>query len=424
MTNPYIPVNLTPKQLAAISAPFREIFYGGQAGGGKSIALLAAAALFVDQPGYNAIVFRKTYSDLALPDAIMDVSHQWWANTDATWSEKKKRWRFPSGATVSFGYMDHPNHRYRYQGAQFQFVGFDELTQFERILYLYLFSRQRRVKTLNVPLRMMSASNPGNIGHDWVYHRFMEEPGNTRLFIPAGLADNPYIDAESYVESLGELDEIERKQLLEGLWISAGDVSRFLPNLTVWDRNVDPTLPPWNPREPVVLAADAGVTDDHFGLVGVSRHPLRRNDLAVRFSASWKPQKGQPLDYDGTEYDPGPARVINQLRKSYNIIQMTYDPYQLHYLATRLSNMGLWTSEFNQGTDRVKADKQLYDLIMHQRLSHDGTHDELREALNNSNKQYNKEDRSYRMVKRTREQKIDLAVALSMATSRALELEL
>src|SRR5208337_779339 len=34
---------------------------------------------------------------------------------------------FPSGATIQFGFLDSQNDRFQYQGAELQFVGFDEL---------------------------------------------------------------------------------------------------------------------------------------------------------------------------------------------------------------------------------------------------------------------------------------------------------
>jgi predicted phage terminase large subunit-like protein len=65
---------------------------------------------------------------------------------------------------------------------------------------------------------MRSTSNPGGIGHDWVRARFVDahEPG--RLFIPAGLSDNPHLDREDYLASLDNLDAITRAQLLNGDW--------------------------------------------------------------------------------------------------------------------------------------------------------------------------------------------------------------
>ena len=79
----YIPHEPTPKQQAFLLLPHREAFYGGAAGGGKSEALLMAALQYVDVPGYAALLLRKTYQDLMLPNALMDRSEQWLGTTDA-----------------------------------------------------------------------------------------------------------------------------------------------------------------------------------------------------------------------------------------------------------------------------------------------------------------------------------------------------
>jgi hypothetical protein len=193
--------------------------YGGAAGGGKSDALLMGALQYVHVPGYSAILFRRTYQDLNLPGAIMARSHEWLAGTGATWNGTDKRWTFPSGATLSFGYLDTDRDRFRYQSAEFQFIGFDELTQFPEGWYRYLFSRLRRRAGVNVPLRMRSATNPGGVGHEWVRRRFINPGAREKPFIPARLDDNPSLDADEYREALAELDSTTRKQLEEGLWI-------------------------------------------------------------------------------------------------------------------------------------------------------------------------------------------------------------
>ncbi len=195
--------------------PDLEVLFGGSAGGGKSDALLAAALQYVHIPDYAAILFRRTYSDLALPGALMDRAHEWLQGTSARWREQTKTWTFPSGATLSFGYLEAEKDKYRYQSAEFQFVGFDELTQFEESQYRYLFSRLRRLEGGEVPLRMRSASNPGGVGHEWVRNRFIE---GDHPFIAAGLRDNPHIDQEEYIKSLMHLDPVTREQLLEGDW--------------------------------------------------------------------------------------------------------------------------------------------------------------------------------------------------------------
>lgn len=231
----------------------REAFYGGAAGGAKSSALLMAALEFVNTAGYSALLLRRTYADLSKPGALMDRANGWLRNTSAKWNEQKKQWLFPSGASLTFGYLDTENDKYQFQGAEFQFIGFDELSQFTESQYLYLFSRLRRLATSDIPLRMRSASNPGGVGARWVYKRFIPEkftPNDAleakvwwkegtdetgrefkRAFIPARLQDNPHLDREQYEEFLNELDPITREQLLRGDWLISerGDI------LSMWD---------------------------------------------------------------------------------------------------------------------------------------------------------------------------------------------
>lgn len=214
LRNEYIPHKPAQKQAQFCLSLAPELLYGGAAGGGKSDALLMAALQFVSVPGYAALLLRRSYRDLALPGAIMDRAAEWLRNTKARWLPLEYRWVFPSGASLTFGYLQNDNDKYRYQSAEFQYVGFDETTQFELPQYLYLFSRLRRGVGMTVPLRMRCASNPGGVGHAWVKERFI----TPKRFIPATLADNPFIDQESYIASLNRLDMITRAQLLNGDW--------------------------------------------------------------------------------------------------------------------------------------------------------------------------------------------------------------
>ena len=121
----FIPHKPTPKQLAFLLLPCREAFYGGSAGGGKSAALLMAALQYIDHPGYAALILRRTYADLALPGALMDRAHEWLGGSAARWNSAEHSWTFPSGATLTFGYLEMEIHKFRYQSAEFQFCAFD-----------------------------------------------------------------------------------------------------------------------------------------------------------------------------------------------------------------------------------------------------------------------------------------------------------
>lgn len=204
-----------------MTTPKKELLFGGAAGGGKSDWLLMEALQYVQHSSdYSAIIFRRTHQDLKLEGALIPRSHEWLGQTDATWNGQDKKWTFPSGATLTFGYLKYEKHKYRYQSSEFQFIGFDELTQFEEQQYTYLFSRLRRLDNSTIPLRMRSASNPGNIGHQWVKKRFLTQDNPKREFIPAYIDDNPYLNTQEYKESLDELDQEKQDQLLEGDWDS------------------------------------------------------------------------------------------------------------------------------------------------------------------------------------------------------------
>jgi predicted phage terminase large subunit-like protein len=216
---PHVPTARQAAFLAPIVNQVREVFFGGAAGGGKSDALLMAALQYVDVPGYAAILFRKTYADLALEGALMDRAREWLAPTDARWSDRDHRWTFPSGATLSFGYIEHAGDEERYASAEFQLIGFDELTQFSERQYRFMFSRLRRTVNVDVPLRMRGASNPLGPGKAWVHQRFVlpgARPG--RLFISSRLEDNPYLDQAEYEANLALLGAVEFRQLRWGDW--------------------------------------------------------------------------------------------------------------------------------------------------------------------------------------------------------------
>lgn len=199
-----------------------EALFGGAAGGGKSSALLMAALQYVDVPSYSAILFRRTFADLALPGALMDRFKLWMTTyDDVHWNANSYVATFPSGARISFGYLNNTNDYLRYKGSEFQFIGMDEVTEIRENDYRYMFSRLRRPASgplSQVPLRMRAASNPAP---NWVRQRFIVEgKSQNRIFVPSLLTDNPGIDAESYRQALSALDPVERNRLEFGDWWS------------------------------------------------------------------------------------------------------------------------------------------------------------------------------------------------------------
>ena len=234
--NPFIPHWPTLPQArflglrAADPEAILEALYGGAAGGGKSDALLMAAAQYAWRHGeFSGLMLRRTYTELAQPDALMDRALRWWVPRGVEWDGSNKVFTFPSGARVKVGYLDHARDELQYQGAAFQLACWDELTHWDDPLqYEFVsLSRVRRPAGSAVPLRALSASNPGGPGHAWVRDRFVTGRVNPSsgvrtppvgTYVPARLDDNPYIDRAAYEKSLMRLHPTRRQQLRDGDW--------------------------------------------------------------------------------------------------------------------------------------------------------------------------------------------------------------
>lgn len=227
------------KQLEFLLRADLEILYGGAAGGGKTDAMLMGAVMYVDVPGYSAILLRESFTDLELSDGLIPKSRQWgWKERGARFRGDTYNWEFPTSdplkpATISFGYIGSRDGHLRYKSSMYQYIGFDQVEDIQQEQYLYLFSRLRRLEGSNVPLRMRSTANPG--GEPWVYERFVQEQTRDKsaVFIPATLDDNPFIDKDSYEASLRKLDPITFEQLRHGKWGLAKPGSMFLNKFTV-----------------------------------------------------------------------------------------------------------------------------------------------------------------------------------------------
>lgn len=248
----YIPHDPTVKQTAFLLLNGLDAFFGGAAGGGKSDALLMAALQYVDIPGYNALLLRDTYANLVKPEGLLDRANEWLAGTDAKWEGDMKAYRFPSSATISFGYLDGPRDHFNYQGPAYQFIGIDEVVGVREHQAIYLFSRLRKknaesyLKDLrrfpqfehlsenkfqeyyevykNLPMRFRAASNPPRLEQlergVWVKDRYVNPETRKEgvVFIPSKIKDNPHIDEKEYRKSLAELDPTTRMQLEDGDW--------------------------------------------------------------------------------------------------------------------------------------------------------------------------------------------------------------
>ncbi len=210
-----------------------EVLFGGAAGGGKSDCLLIGSLRQVHHPQYRGLILRRTFPELR---ELMDRALGLFRQLGARWHEQQKRWTFPSGATVEFGYCEAYADVMRYQGQQYTYIAWDELGQCpEERMWTYLMSRNRTASE-GLHLQMRASANPGGPGHAWLRRRFVVPCGTegetiyrdpdtslTRAYVPARVSDNPtlMLADPGYVRRLQALPETTRRQLLDGDW-SAG----------------------------------------------------------------------------------------------------------------------------------------------------------------------------------------------------------
>jgi phage terminase large subunit len=229
-----------PRQKEFRDSRAKYRLFGGAAGPGKTKALLwEAIKQSQEVAGSDTLLLRRTYPELEsslLAQFRRDVPRSFYRS----YNESKHRVTWRNGSTTRFGYCRNENDVYQYQGAEFLFIGIDELTHFTLKQRQFLTSRNRcpikeytegKRKGKRVEPCMAGATNPGNIGHAWVKALGVDHappPGFERPelydaadydFIRAYITDNPiYAKDAAYHRTLAALPEHLRRAFLDGDW--------------------------------------------------------------------------------------------------------------------------------------------------------------------------------------------------------------
>jgi hypothetical protein len=161
------------------------LFYGGQAGGGKTDLLLGLAATQQQE----SIIFRREYKQLS---AIIRRARKIYR---AFASERRggEEWAFRDGRHLELGAVQHPGDEIGFVGRAHDFKGFDEICHFLFMQFAYL-TGWLRSTTVGQRVRIVCTGNPPTtVEGEWVLdywgpwlrsnHPHPAQPGELRYFV-------------------------------------------------------------------------------------------------------------------------------------------------------------------------------------------------------------------------------------------------
>lgn len=126
-----IEIRPQPGPQAAFLSTWADIgVYGGARGAGKTFSLLMDPLRFINLPGFNATIFRRTSPEIRLAGGLWSESRRLYRQCDGEPNQTRLDWSFPSGATIAFAGIEHDNDLDKWLGAQIGMIGFDQIELF------------------------------------------------------------------------------------------------------------------------------------------------------------------------------------------------------------------------------------------------------------------------------------------------------
>ena len=212
-----------PKQELFFKSRARYTAYGGALGGGKSWAMRRKLVLLsIHYPKLKCLLLRRTYDELEgnhIRPLLSELTGV------AKYNSEKHIFTFPNGSILQLGFCADDRDVYRYQGQEYDVIGFEEATQFTEWQMEFIETRNRTTRTDFSP-RCYYTCNPGGVGHDRIKRLFIDrnyregENPDDYVFIKATVYDNTALMAAdpSYAKRLEKLPPHLRRAFLDGDW--------------------------------------------------------------------------------------------------------------------------------------------------------------------------------------------------------------
>lgn len=145
------------------------VIFGGAAGGGKTWSLLVEPLRHYQNGKFGAVVFRRSYTEIAAEGGLWDESRDLYSLFGARPIKGDMYWEFQSGAKISFAHLQYDDTVENWKGAQIALIEFDQLETFTEHQFWYMLSRNRSLCGVKPYIRATCNPEPGWLADllDW-----------------------------------------------------------------------------------------------------------------------------------------------------------------------------------------------------------------------------------------------------------------
>lgn len=297
------------------------LLYGGSAGGGKT-ALLIGLAL---EEHRRSLIMRRNMVDMEGGGGLIEELLRIYGSRDGFSGKPPPTLRTGDDRIITFGAASNLGDEMKYQGRARDFLGIDEATHFAESQVRFLMGwvrseiegqRKRTVLATNPPIDNtgdwiigmfrpwldLTHPNPAKHGELRWYvtapdGKELEVSGpepvqmdgrkvlpESRTFIPAMLADNPFLAGTGYEAKLDAMPEPLRSAMRDGNFMLAREDDAFQVIPTQWIREAQAR---WSPEPPKHAPMSAIAVD-------VAQGGADRTVLSARYDAWFAPLEAVP----------------------------------------------------------------------------------------------------------------------------------